>query len=163
MFIPRYYSCFSVTYVQLFVTPWTAACQGPLFFTISRNLLKFISVESVMPSNHLILCHPPCPFAFNRSQHQGLLQWVGSSHQLAKVVDLQLQHQSFQWIFRADLLKIDWLNLLAAQGTLKSLLQHHNLKASILWCLVFFMVQLSYLYLMTGKTKILNFPKNCYL
>ena len=58
MFIPRYYSCFSVTYVQLFVTPWTAAGQGPLFSTISQNLLKFISIESVMLSNHLILCHP---------------------------------------------------------------------------------------------------------
>ena len=102
----------------------------------------------------------PCPFAFNHSQHQGLLQWVGSSHQLAKVLELQLQHQSFQWIFRADFLRIDWLDLLAAQGTLKSLLQHY-LKASILWCSPFFMVQLPYLYLMTGKTKILNFPKNC--
>ena len=63
-------------------------------------LLKFMSIELAMLSNHLILCHPPFPFAFNLSQHQGLFQWVGPSHQGAKV--LKHQHQSFQWIFRID-------------------------------------------------------------
>ena len=73
------------------------------------------------------------PLAFNLSQNQGLFKWVSSSHQVAKVLEFQLQHQSFQWVFR-----MDWLDLLAVQGTLKSLLQHHSSKASILWCLAFF-------------------------
>ena len=95
---------------------------------------------------------PPSPPALNLSHHQGLFQWVGSSHQVAKLLELQLQYQSFQWIFRVDFFRVDWFNLLVVQGTLKSLLQHHNLKASILQCSAFFMVQLSHLYLTTGKT-----------
>ena len=83
--------------VQLFVMPWTAACQVSLSFTISGSLLKLMSIELMMPSNHLILCKPPSS-SLNLSQCQGLLQWVGSSHQVAKV--LALQPQSFQWIFR---------------------------------------------------------------
>ena len=71
--------------------------------TNSRSLLKLMSIESVMPSNHLILSAPSPP-AFNLSQHQGLFQWVSSSHQVAKVLELQLQHQSFQWTTRPDLL-----------------------------------------------------------
>ena len=67
-------------------TPWTVARQAPLSFTISQSLRKFMSVESVMPSNHLILCCPLFPFAFSLSQNQGLLQWVGSLHQVAKVI-----------------------------------------------------------------------------
>ena len=92
----------SLTHVQLFATPWTAACLASLSFTISQSLLKHMSVESVMPSNHLILCHPLLllPSVF----HQCLFQWAGSSHQVAKVLELQLQHQSFQWIFRVDFL-----------------------------------------------------------
>ena len=83
--------------------------------------LKFRSIESVMPSNHLILCYrvsdaiqpshpllPPSPIAFSLSQHQGLFQWVNFSHQVARVLELQLQHQSFQWIFRTHFL-YDWL------------------------------------------------------
>ena len=101
-------------------------------------------------SNHLILCHPPPP-AFSLSQHQGLFQWVGSSHQVAKVLELQLQHQSFQWIFRTEFLPIDWLDLLAVQGTLKSFLQHHSSKASILWHSTFFMVPLSHPNMTTEK------------
>ena len=87
--------------VWLFVTPWTAACHAPLSFTISWSLLKFMSIESVMPSNHLILCHPLLllPSIF---PHQALFKWVSSSHQVAKI--LELQHQSFQWIFRIDFL-----------------------------------------------------------
>ena len=71
---------------------------------------------------------------------------------VAKVLEFQLQHQSFQWIFRTDLLRMDWLDLLAVQGTLKSLLQHHTSKASILRCSAFFTVQLSHPYMTTGKT-----------
>ena len=90
-------------------------------------------------------------FAFNLSQHQGLFQWVSSSHQVAKV--LELQHQSFQWILSVYFLfRIGWFDFLAVQGTLKSLLQHQNLKASILWCSALFMVQLSHPYMTTGKT-----------
>ena len=79
-------------------------------------------------------CHrlsSPSPPAFNLYQHQGLFQWLSSPLQLAKVFQFQLQHQSLQWIFRTDSLRIDWLDLLAVQGTLKSLFQHHSSKASI--------------------------------
>ena len=92
--------------------------------------------------------------AFNLSQHQGLFQCVSSSHQMAKVLELQLQHQSFQWVFRTDFL-YDWFDL-AVQGTLKSLLQQHSLKASIFQCLAFFMVQRSHPYVTTGKTTALT-------
>ena len=88
--------------VWFFVTSWTAAHQVSLSITISWSLFKFISIESVMLSNHLILLLSPSPFALILSQHQGLFQGVGSSHQVAKV--LELQHQSFQWIFRVDFL-----------------------------------------------------------
>ena len=90
--------------VLLFVTPWTAASQAPLSFTISWSLFRFIPTELTMPFNHLILCCPPSPFVFNLSQHQGLSQWVSSSHQVAKVLELQLQQGSFQWIFKVDFL-----------------------------------------------------------
>ena len=92
----------SPSLVWLFATPWTAARLVSLSITISHVLLRLTSVESVMPSNHLILC---CPLLFlPPSQHQGLFQWVSSSHQMARVLELQLQHQSFQWIFRTDFL-----------------------------------------------------------
>ena len=93
----------SISHVWLFATPWTEACQASLSFTVSQSLLKLMSTESVMPSNHLILSSPSPP-AFNPSQHQGLFRWVSSSHQVAKVLELQLQHQSFQWTPRPDLL-----------------------------------------------------------
>ena len=93
----------------------------------------------------------PSPPTFNLPQHQGPFQWVSSSHQVAKVFEFQLQHQSFQWIFRTDFFRIDWLDLLAVQGTLKSLLQHHSSKASILRCSAFFIVQLLHPYMTTGK------------
>ena len=93
----------SLSCVWLLVTPWTAACQASLSITNSRNLLKLMSIKSVMPSNHLILTQPSPP-TFNLSQHQGLFQGVSSSHQVAKVFELQLQDQSFQWISRIDFL-----------------------------------------------------------
>ena len=89
--------------VRLFSSPWTAALQASLSITNSQSLLKFMSIESVMPSNHLILLSPYPP-TFSLSQHQGLFKWVSSSHQVAKVLEFQLQHQSFQWIFRTDFL-----------------------------------------------------------
>ena len=100
--------CYSVT--QLYPTlcnPMDCSMQAPLFFSISQSLLKLMFIHSVMSSNHLILSSPS-PSAFNLSQHQGLFQWIGSFHQAAKVLELQLQHQCFQWIFRVDFL-LDWL------------------------------------------------------
>ena len=129
--------------------PMDCSMLAPLSFTISQSLLKFLSPESVMLPYHPLL--PPSP-AFNLSQHQGLFQWVSSSHQVAKLLELQLQHESFQWIFRVISFRINWFHLLVVQGTLKSVLQHHNLKASILQCSDFFMVQLSHPYMTTGKT-----------
>ena len=91
----------ALIHVWLVPTQWTAVCQASLSFTISLSLLKLISIDSVNLSNHLITTSP---HALNLSQHQDLFQWVSSSHQVAKVVELQLQHQSFQWIFRVDFL-----------------------------------------------------------
>ena len=106
--------------------------------------------DAIQPSHPLSSPSPPAP---NLSQHQGLFQWVGSSHQVAKVLELQLQHQSFQWIFRVDSFRIDWFDLLTVQETLKSLLQHHSLKASVLWCSALFIVQLSHLCVITWKNQ----------
>ena len=116
--------CCSVTSrVWLFVTPWTAARQASLSFTISQSLLKQMSSEMGMPSTVSILCSP-LSSTLNLSQHQGLFQWISSLHQATKVFETQLQHQSFQYSglisFRID--RFD----LAVQVTLKSLLQHHN-------------------------------------
>ena len=91
------------------------------------------------------LSHPSAPpslLAFNLSQHQGLFQWVSSSHQVAKMFELQLQFSPSNEYSGLISLRMDWLNLLAVQGTLKSLLQHHGSKASIIQCSAFFMVQL---------------------
>ena len=94
-----------LSHVLLFATPWIAAHHASLSITNSWSLLKLVSIESVMPSHPL---SSPSPPALNLSQHQGLFQWVSSSHQVAKVLELQLQHQSFQWVFRTDFLE-DWL------------------------------------------------------
>ena len=91
--------------VWFFSIPWTAACQASLSFTNSQRLLKLMSIELVMPSNHLVLCRPLLFVpVFNLFEHQGLFQWVGSSHQVVKVLEFQLQHQSFQWMLRTDFL-----------------------------------------------------------
>ena len=118
--------------------------------TNSRSLLKLMSIVSVMPSNHLILSSPSLP-TFNLYQHQGLFKWVSSSHQVAQVLEFWLQHLSFQWILGLISFRMDWLDLLAVQGTLKGLLQHHSSKASILQCPAFFIAQLSYPYMTTGR------------
>ena len=101
----------SLSPVQHFVTPWTAAHQASLSFTISQSLLKLMSIESVMPSSHLILLSPSPP-AFNLSQHHGLFKWVSSSHQVAKGLVFQLQHQSFQWILRT----LGWTGWISLPG-----------------------------------------------
>ena len=95
-------SVHSLSRVRLFATPWITARQASLSITNSRSSLKLTSIESVMPSNYLILCHPllllpsPSPPTLNLSQHQNLFKWASSSHEVAKVLEFQLQHQSFQ-------------------------------------------------------------------
>ena len=103
---------------------------------------------AIQPSNPLLPSPPP---AFSLSQHQGLFQWISSSHQVAKVLELKLQHQSFQQISRLNR-PVGLTDFLAIWGTLKSLLQYYNSKSSILQCSAFFMVQLSHLHTTTGKT-----------
>ena len=142
--------CFSQ--VRLFETPWTAALQASLSISNSWSLLKLMSIESVMPSNHLILCYPllllPSIFPSIR---------VFSSESVLHIRWPQYWSFSFSISPSSEYstlisFRMDWLNLLAVQGTLKSLLQHHSSKASILWHSAFFIVQLSHPYMTTGKT-----------
>ena len=138
--------------VQLFATPWTGALQASLYITISRRPLTFMSIESVMPPNHLILCHPllVLPLIFPSTS-------VFSNESVLHIRWPKDWSFSFR-ISPSDeysgliSFRMDWLDLLAFQGTLKSLLQHHISKASILQCSPFFIVQLSYPYMTTGKT-----------
>ena len=142
----------SLSPVRLFATPWTAARQASLSITNSWRLLKPMSIDSVMPSNHLILCRPlfllPSIFPSIR---------VFSNESV-----LHIRYPNY-WSFSFSIspsnehsglisFRMDWLDLLAVQGTLKSLLQHHSSKASILWHSAFFTVQLSHPYMTTGKT-----------
>ena len=139
----------SLSYVQLFVTPWTAACQAFLSITNSRSLFKLYWVRDAIQPSHPLSSTSP---AFNLSQHQGLFNWLSSSHQVAKVNSFSFSISSCKehsWLISS---RMDWLDLLAVQGTLKSLLQHHSSKASILWTSAFFIVQLSHPYMTTGKT-----------
>ena len=139
----------SLSHVQLFATSWTTAHQASLSFTISQSLLKLTCIESVMPSNHFILCHPlllPSVFPsirvfFNESALR--IRWpkywsfsISLSNEYSELISFTM----------------DWFDLLAVQGTLKNLLQHHSSKASILWRSAFFMVQLSHPYMTIGKT-----------
>ena len=153
--ITWFYKCASVSsvhslsHVQLFVTPWIAAHQASLSITNSQSLLKFMFINLVMPSNHLILCCllllPPSIFSSIRVFSNGsvlLIRWpkywsfsISPSNEYSRLMSF----------------RIDWLDL-AVQGTLKSLLQHHSSKGSILWCSVFFTVQISHPYMTTGKT-----------
>ena len=105
--------------------------------------------DAIQPPHPLSSPSPPAP---SPSQHQRLFKWVSSSHQVAKILEFQLQHQSTNEHPGLISFRMDWLDLLAVQGTLKSLLQHHSSKASILQCSAFFIVQLSHLYMTTGKT-----------
>ena len=142
----------SLSSVQLFVTPWTAAHQASLSITNSQSLPKLMSIESVMPSNHLILCRPllllPSIFPSIRvfSNESALcIRWpkywsfcfnISPSNEHSGLISFRM----------------DWLDLLEVQGTLKSLLQHHSSKASILWRSAFFIVQFSHPYITSGKT-----------
>ena len=142
----------SLSHVQFFVTPCTTACQASLSITNSRSLLKLMSIESVMPSNHLILCHPLLllPSIFTRirvfSNESVFL------HQVAKYWSFSCSISPSNEYSGLISFRMAWLDLLAVQGTLKSLLQHHSSKASIFQCSAFLMVQLSHPYMTTGKT-----------
>ena len=136
----------------LFATPWTAACQASLSITNYRSLLKLMSIESVMPSNHLILY---CLLLLLPSIFPSIRVF---SNELVVCIRWP-KYWSFSFSIspsneNSGLISfwIDWLDLLTVQGTLKSLLQHHSSKASILRCLAFFLVQLSHPYMTTGKT-----------
>ena len=142
----------SLHHIQLFVTPWTAAHQASLSFTISWSLLKLMSIESVMPPNHLNLCRPllllPSVFPSIRVFSNELALCIRWPKYWSFSFSISPSNEySGEISFR-----IDWLDLLAVQGTLKHLLQHHSLKASVLRCSAFFMVQLSHPYMTTGKT-----------
>ena len=142
----------SLSHVQLFATPWAAAHQSSLSITYSQSLLKLMSIESVMPSNHLILCRPllllpsilPSIWVFS-NESVLCIRWpkywsfsfsISPSNEYPRLIS-----------FRTD-----WLDLLAVQGTLKSLLQHHSSKASTRQCSAFCIVQLSHPYMTTGRT-----------
>ena len=143
--------------VWLFATPWIAARQASLALTISRSSLRLASIESVMPSSHLILCRPllllsPIPPSMKVFSSESVLciSWtkycsfsfnISPSNQYSGLISFRM----------------DWLDLLAVQGTLKSLLQHHSSKISILWHSAFFIVQLSHPYMTTGKTIALTY------
>ena len=119
--------------VKLFVIPWTAACQAPLSFTVSRSLHKLMSIEPVMLSNHLILCCPfsPCSQSFPASGSLPVSQLFisgGQSH--ISTFSFSISHSNEYSGLTS--LRIDWFDLLVVQRTLNSLLQHHNLKASVL-------------------------------
>ena len=143
-------SVYQFSCVWLFATPWTAACQASLFITNSRSLLRLIPIESVMPSSHLILCHPLLL----------LPSIIPSIRVFSNESVLHIRwpkYWSFSFIVRLSneysrliSFRMDWLDLPAVQGTLKSLLQHHSSKASILWGSAVFIVQLSHPYMITG-------------
>ena len=140
---------FSCSVVRLFATTWTAAHQAPLLHCLPEFAQTHAHwVNDANQSSHPLL--PPSPPALNLSQHQGLFQWVGSSHQVAKVLELSISPSDEY--SRLISFMIDWFDLLEVQGTLKSLLQHHSLKASIPQHSAFFMIQLSHPYMTTGKT-----------
>ena len=160
---PQFSSVQLLSHIQLSATPWTAAHQDSLSITNSQSPPKSMSIESVMPSNHLILCRPPflLPSIFPSirvfSDESALrIRWP-------KYWSFQKKKQTKYWSFSFNIspssehpglicYRMDWLDLLAVQGTLKSLLQHHSSKAAILLRSAFFIVQLSHPYMTTGKT-----------
>ena len=141
-----------LSHVRLFATPWIAARQASLSITISGVHSKLTSIESVMPSSHLILCLPLFLLPLIPPSIRVFFQGVNSSHEVAKVLEFQLSIIPSKEHPRLISFRMDWLDLLAVPGTLKSLFQHHSSKASILWHSAFFIVQLSHPYRTTGKT-----------
>ena len=142
----------SLSWVWLSATPWIAACQASLSIINSRGLLKPLSIESVMPSSHLILCHlllllPPIPPSIRVFSNESALciRWP-KYWSFSFSISPSNEHPGLISF------RMDWLDHLAVQGTLKSLLQHHSSKAPILWCSAFFPVQLSHPYMTPGKT-----------
>ena len=137
--------------VRLFATPWNAARQASLTITNSQSSLRFMSIESVMPSSHRILCHPllvlpPIPPSIRVFSNESTLCMRWPEYWSFSFSIISSKEHSRLISFR-----MDWLALLAVQGTLKSL-QHHSSKASIIWCSAFFTVQLSHPYMTTGKS-----------
>ena len=134
------------------MTPWAAAHQASLSMTNSQSILKLMSIKSVMPSNHLILCHPLL-------LPPSIVPSIGVFSNESVLHIRWPKYWSFSFNIRLSneysgliSFRIDWLDLLADQETFKSVLQHHGSKASVLQCAAFFMVQLSYPYMITGKT-----------
>ena len=142
----------SFSHARLFATPWTAARQSSLSLTNCQSPPKTISIELVMPSNHLILCHPrlllPSIFPSIRVFSNESVLHIRWPKYWSFSFSISPSNEYWGLIF----FRIDWLDLLAVQGPLKSLLQHHRSKASILWCSAFFIVQLSHPYMTKGKT-----------
>ena len=152
----RFNSVQSHSHLQLFATPWIAAHQASLSITNSRSSLRLTSIKSVMPSSHLILCRPLLLLLPNPPSIR-----VFSSESTLRMRWPKYWSFSFSIIPSKEIpglifFRMDWLDLLAVQGTFKSLLQHHSSKASILWCSAFFTVQLSHPYMTTGKTTALT-------
>ena len=141
----------SFSHVQLFATPWTVARQASLSITNFRSSPKLTSIESVMPFNYLILCRPllppPIPSSIRVFSNESTLPMTWPKYwSFSFYIGLSNEHPGLISF------RMDWLDLLAVQGTLKSLLQHHSSKSSILQCSAFFTVQLSHPYMTTGKT-----------
>ena len=148
--------------VQLFVSPWTAACQACLSITNSRSLLKLMSIESLMPSNHLIFCHhlllPPSIFPSIRVFSNESVVCIRGPKDWSFSFSISPSNKYSGLIS----FRMDWFDLFAVQETLKSLFQHHSSKASILLCSAFFTVQLLHPYTTTGKTIALTrWTKQC--
>ena len=141
----------SLSHFQLLTTPWTAAHRAFLSITISQNLFKLMSIESVMSSNHLILCHSlfrlPSIFLSIRVFSKKSDLWIRKPKYWGLSFSIRPSNEYTGFISY----RIDWFALLAFQGTLKSLLQHHISKTSIIWCSAFFMVQVSHSYMTTRK------------
>ena len=155
MFSMLFSSVQSLSRVRLFATPWTAARQASLSITNSRSLLKLMSIKSVVSSNHLILCRPlllPLMFPSIRVFANESVLRIRWPKYWSFSFSISPSNEYSGLIF----FRMDWFDLLAVQGTLKSLLQHHSSKASILLHSAFFMVQLSHPYMTTGKTIVLT-------
>ena len=143
--------CYSLSHVQLFATPWTAACQASLSFTISQSLLKPMSIEAVRPSNHLILHHHPLLLSSIFPSIRVFSKELALCIRWPKNWSFSFNISSSSEYSELTFFRMDWLDLLGVQETLTSLHLHHSSKASILWYSAFFMVQLSHPHKTNGK------------